>query len=65
MKESSANYAPVGGDGIISAVKGVPVTTPELVQVIAPSSLPAGYQLTVDLNGRHVVVAVVSHRLDF
>ena len=59
MKEgSAANYTSVSGDGTMPTVAAVaaPTTT---VEVIAPSAMPAGYQFSVDINGRHVLVAVV------
>lgn len=61
MKDSSANYTSVAGDGTLPVVQGVAVApTPALVELIAPATMPAGYQFSVDVNGRHVLVAVVS-----
>eukprot|EP00977_Amphora_coffeiformis_P016256 scaffold4976_cov161-Amphora_coffeaeformis.AAC.2 len=57
MKDSSTDYASVAGDGTLPVVQGV--TIPSTVEVIAPSAMNGGYQFSVDVEGRHVLVAVV------
>ena len=56
-EEAMSNYTSVDGHVSLPVVHGV--VAPSTVPVIAPSNLPAGYQFTVDTNGRHVVVSVV------
>jgi Cys-rich protein (TIGR01571 family) len=58
MTDSSAKYTSVSGDGSLPMVTGVAVPSPTTLEVIAPSALPGGYHLNVDLDGRHVVVLV-------
>lgn len=57
MKDPSVNYTSVQNDGSLPVVQGVAV--PSMVEVIAPSAMPGGYQFSVDVDGRHVLVAVV------
>ena len=57
MKDSSTNYASIAGDGTLPVMQGVPITS--TVEVIAPAAMNGGYQFSVDIEGRHVLVAVV------
>lgn len=66
-KSNQTVYAPLSlnqeNDEETVAVTGEVIGLPT-VQVQAPSDLPAGYQLTVDINGIDTVVSVVrSYRL--
>jgi len=57
MKDSSTSYASIAGDGTLPVMQGVPITS--TVEVIAPAAMNGGYQFSVDIEGRHVLVAVV------
>ena len=62
--DSAANYTSVSGDGTMPTVAAVVVAAPTTtVEVIAPTALPAGYQFSVDIDGRHVLVAVVRAKI--
>ena len=56
--DPSAKYTSVSGDGTVPVVQATVVPAPTTLEVIAPSDLPAGYHLHVDVSGRHVVVLV-------
>jgi hypothetical protein len=45
--------------GVIPVAAPVLTTSTELVEVVAPASLPGGYELHCDFRGRSVVVQVV------
>ena len=39
-------------------VDGVIPANPSFVEIVAPSNMPGGYQFSVDVRGRHMIVAV-------
>ena len=63
-KSSKADYKTLDNDEspVVEAVAVPMVAMPPkpLVEVVAPADLPAGYQLSVDVNGKVMVIAVVS-----
>ena len=56
-------YAPTnaadGPEPVIEAF-AVPIPQNEYVEIRAPATLPAGYELTVEVDGEHLMVLVVS-----
>jgi hypothetical protein len=56
---TTTNYASVPGDGNVATVATGGTGGTTTVEVVAPSVLPSGYHLNVDVNGRHMVVLVV------
>ena len=54
----STGYTALGNAPVVVDAVAVPVTT-DRVEVIAPATLPGGYELHCDFQGRPLVVCVV------
>ena len=59
-KSPKAKYKTLDTDDTPQAEAFPIAPTPQTVEVVAPADLSGGYQLSVDVNGKVMVVAVVS-----